>query len=57
LISLINKGYEVESYDFQRREMIFKVSKDKIEDFKKEVQGLNIREETAENYYRIILTF
>jgi hypothetical protein len=57
LISLINRGYEVESYDFQRREMVFKVSKDKIEDFKKEVQGLNIREETAENYYRVILTF
>jgi hypothetical protein len=37
--------------------MVFKVSKDKIEDFKKEVQGLNIREETAENYYRVILTF
>ena len=57
LFSLINKGYEVESYDFQRREMVFKVDKEKIEDFKKEVQGLNVREEEHENYFRFILTF
>ncbi len=57
LISLINKDYELESYDFQRREIVFKVSKEKIEDFRKEVQDLNVKEEEHQDYYRITLTF
>jgi len=57
LILLLSKGYELENYDFQRREMVFKVSKEKIEDFKKDIQGLNVKEEENDKFFKVTLTF
>lgn len=56
-VLFLSEKYSLESYDFDRREAIFKVPKEKLEDFRKELLNLNYRQEEDKDYYRVIVNY
>lgn len=56
-VLFLSEKYFLESYDFNRREAIFKIPKDKMEEFQKELQSLNYRQEEEKDHYRVIVNY